>query len=168
MNGGLVMLTINLAAMWGRGWKLLPQHILEFFVWTHLSDPCDDAAATSGSSRSSDMTCWYGCSCCSRSSSYDSSNGSQSSSSTTNTTASITGNTSGKTILRNRWTMVKNCHGDRELRVKRTLLDCEATVTYAISTERAGDAWQRSTGSPMVTLQLQKCVVLKEKSKSRN
>ena len=55
--------------------------------------------------------------------------------------------------------MVKDCNGDRELCGKGKLLDCEATATYAVNTERAGDACQRSAGSPMATLQLQKCVV---------
>jgi hypothetical protein len=56
--------------------------------------------------------------------------------------------------------MVKDCHGDRELRGKGKLLDCEATsATYAVSTERASDACQRSAGLPMATLQLQKRVV---------
>ncbi len=55
--------------------------------------------------------------------------------------------------------MVKVCNGDRKLRGKGKSLYCEATVTYAVSTERAGDACQRSAGSPMATLQLQKRVV---------
>jgi hypothetical protein len=45
------------------------------------------------------------------------------------------------------------------------MLDCEAAAMYVGDTGHAGDARQRSAGSPMAILQLQKRVVFKEEAK---